>query len=101
PVRTFLYAQIAGLNPPRPADFSDQMSRLTTPVERFAATKVPTMFLTSDEDGLVWPELSKTVHEHVPFSQFKRVEPAGPSTYSEGPQAFTREGSAFLKMHRP
>src|SRR6185369_17354795 len=35
PVRTFLYAQIAGINPPRPADFSDQLSRLTTPVEGY------------------------------------------------------------------
>src|SRR5207245_2616929 len=69
PVRTFLYAELAGLNAPRPADFSEQLSRLTTPVEQFAATRVPTMFLTSDEDGLIWPELSKKVHEHVPGSR--------------------------------
>ena len=39
PVRTFLYAQIAGLNAPLPADFRDQLGRLTTPVERYAATR--------------------------------------------------------------
>ena len=48
PVRTFLYAQIAGLNAPLPADFRDQLGRLTTSVDRYAATRVPTLFLTSD-----------------------------------------------------
>jgi len=101
PVRTFLYAELAGLNAPRPADFSEQLSRLTTPVEQFAATRVPTMFLTSDEDGLIWPELSKKVHEHVPGSRFERVDAAGHSTYFERPDVFNREVGAFLKEHRP
>jgi 3-oxoadipate enol-lactonase len=101
PVRSFLYAQIAGVNPPRPADFIDQMGRLTTPVEQYAATRVPTMFLTSDEDGLIWPELSKTVHAHVPGARFERVEAAGHSTYFERPDVFNREVGAFLKAHRP
>jgi 3-oxoadipate enol-lactonase len=101
PVRSFLYAQIAGINPPRPADFSDQLGRLTTPVERYAATRVPTLFLTSDEDGLIWPELSRTVHQHVPGSRFERVDAAGHSTYFERPDVFNREVGAFLKAHRP
>jgi 3-oxoadipate enol-lactonase len=101
PAKTFLYAQIAGLNAPRPADFSDRLGRLTTPVERYAAARVPTLFLTSDEDGLIWPELSRTVHEHVPGSRFERVEAAGHSTYFERPDVFNREVGAFLKAHRP
>jgi 3-oxoadipate enol-lactonase len=101
PVRSFLYAQIAGINPPRPADFSDQLGRLTTPVERYAATRVPTLFLTSGEDGLIWPELSRTVHQHVPGSRFERVDAAGHSTYFERPDVFNREVGAFLKGHRP
>jgi len=101
PARTFLYAQIAGLNAPLPADFRDQLDRLTTPVERYAATGVPTLFLTSDEDGLIWPELSEKVHEHVPGSRFERVSAAGHSTYFEGPDVFNREVGAFLKEHRP
>ena len=101
PVRTFLYAQISGLNAPRPTDFSEQLSRVTTPVERYAATRVPTLFLTSDEDGLIWPELSRKVHEHVPGSRFERVEAAGHSTYFERPDVFNREVGAFLKTHRP
>ena len=101
PIRAFLYAQIAGLNAPLPDDFRDQLGRLTTPVERYAATGVPTLFLTSDEDGLIWPELSKKVHEHVPGSRFERVEAAGHSTYFERPDVFNREVGAFLKEHRP
>ncbi|MGD6471939.1 hypothetical protein VWR18_22370, partial [Xanthomonas citri pv. citri] len=62
PVRSFLYAQIAGTNAPLTAEFRDRLLGLTTPVERYAAAAVPTMFLTSDEDGLIWPELSQAVH---------------------------------------
>jgi len=101
PIRSFLYAQISGLNAPLSADFRDQLMRLTTPVERYAATRVPTMFLTSDEDGLIWPELSETVQRHVPGSRFERVEAAGHSTYFERPDVFNREVGAFLKEHRP
>jgi pimeloyl-ACP methyl ester carboxylesterase len=101
PVRSFLYAQISGLNAPLSSDFRDQLLGLTTPVERYAATRVPTMFLTSDEDGLIWPELSAKVHEHVPGARFERVEAAGHSTYFERPDVFNREVGAFLKGHRP
>jgi pimeloyl-ACP methyl ester carboxylesterase len=70
-------------------------------VERYVAAGVPTMFLTSDEDGLIWPELSKAVHAHVPGSRFERVEAAGHSTYFERPDVFNRQVAAFLKGHRP
>ena len=70
-------------------------------MERYAATRVPTLFLTSDEDGLIWPELSQKVHEHVPGSRFERVGAAGHSTYFERPDVFNREVGAFLKEHRP
>jgi pimeloyl-ACP methyl ester carboxylesterase len=101
PVRSFLYAQISGLNAPLAADVRDQLQRLTTPVERYTAVRVPTMFLTSDEDGLIWPELSETVHQHVPGSRFERVEASGHSTYFERPDVFNREVGAFLKGYRP
>jgi 3-oxoadipate enol-lactonase len=101
PVRSFLYAEIAGTNPPLPAAFREEMGRLTTPVERYAAASVPTLFLTSDEDGLIWPELSEKVHRHVPGSDFVRVPGSGHSTYFERPDVFNREVGAFLKAHRP
>jgi pimeloyl-ACP methyl ester carboxylesterase len=100
-VRSFLYAQISGLNTPVPAEFREQLGRLTTPVEQYAAARVPTLFLTSDEDVVIWPDLSEKVHQHVPGSEFVRVEGAGHSTYFERPDVFNREVGAFLKAHRP
>ena len=70
-------------------------------MERFAAARVPTLFLTSDEDALIWPELCEKVHQHVPGSRFVRVETAGHSTYFERPEVFNREVAAFLKERRP
>jgi 3-oxoadipate enol-lactonase len=101
PALAFLYAQIAGTNAPLPADFRDQLGRLATPVEQYAAARVPTLFLTSDEDGLIWPELSEKVHRHVPGARLVRVEAAGHSTYFERPDVFNREVRAFLEAHRP
>ena len=101
PVKSYLYAEIAGTNAPLPADFRERLGGLTTAVERYAAARVPTLFLTSDEDGLIWPELSRMAHEHVPGSRFVRVEAAGHSTYFERPDVFNREVGAFLKAHRP
>jgi pimeloyl-ACP methyl ester carboxylesterase len=101
PVRTFLYGQISGLNAPLLADVREQLGRLTTPLDRYAATRIPTLFLTSDEDELIWPELSEKVHQHVPGSDFVRVKTAGHSTYFEQPEIFNREVAAFLKAHRP
>jgi 3-oxoadipate enol-lactonase len=101
PVRSFLYGQISGLNATLPEDAREKLMRLSTPVERYAATRIPTFFLTSDEDGLIWPELSEKVHQHVPGSRFERIEGSGHSTYFERPDIFNREVGAFLKGHRP
>jgi len=101
PVRAFLYAQVAALNEPLPTDFRERLARQTTPVDRYAATRIPTLFLTSDEDGLIWPELSENVHRRVPGSRFVRVERAGHSTYFERPDVFNHEVGAFLDAHRP
>src|SRR5262249_5549475 len=101
PIRSFLYAQISGLNAPLTADVRDQLMGPTPAVERYAATGIPPMFLTSAEDGLIWPELTETVHRHVPGSRFERVEAAGHSTYFERPDIFNREVGAFLKGLRP
>jgi len=99
PVRSFLYAQIAGLNISAPPDIRERLFRLTTPVEYYARAGVPTLFLTSDEDGLIRPELSEMVHQHVPGSRFVRVKDAGHSTYFEQPDVWNREVGAFLKEH--
>ncbi len=100
-VHTFLYAQIAGLNPPRTAEFREQLYKLTTPVERYAATGIPTFFVTSDEDILIYPEVSELVQSKVPGSRLLRVPESGHSTYFEQPELFNREVGAFLQAHKP
>ena len=101
PFRTFLYAQISGLNPPRPVAFREQLFQLTTPVARYDATGIPTLFITSDEDILIWPELSELVQSKVAHSRLWRVPEAGHSVYFEQPELFNREVMAFLRTYCP
>ncbi len=101
PGLSFLYAQIAGLNPPRPPEFRDQLYRVATPVEQYSATGVPTYFITSDEDTLIRPEISELVQSKVAGSKLIRVPEAGHSVYFEKPTLFNREVQAFLEAYRP
>jgi 3-oxoadipate enol-lactonase len=101
PVKTFLYAQISGLSAPRPVAFREQLQSITTPLERYAVCSIPTLFITSDEDILIWPELSVLVQSKVPGSHLRRVPAAGHSVYFEQPEVFNREVGAFLQAHRP
>lgn len=101
PTGTFLYAQIAGLNAPRSVAFREQLHRLTTPVEPYNASGIPTLFVTSDEDILIWPELSAKVQSKVPGSRLLRVANAGHSTYFEEAALFNQEVGKFLQAHRP
>lgn len=100
PTGTFLYAQLANLNTPRTAEFRQQLAAQSTAVERYTATGIPTLFITSDEDILIWPELSEKVQSKVPGSRLVRVAGAGHSTYFEQPEVFNREVAAFLQAHR-
>jgi 3-oxoadipate enol-lactonase len=101
PTKSFLYAQLSGLNPPRSATFRDQLYSMSTPVERYTACGIPTLFITGDEDILVWPELSELVQSKVAGSRLLRVPEAGHSVYFEQPELFNREVGAFLQAHRP
>lgn len=100
PVRSFLYAQIEGLNPPRGDDFGNRLYAVRTAVADYAALKIPTLFLTGEEDIMIWPEMSEAVHRKVPGSRFVRVGGAGHSTYFEQPEIFNREVGAFLDSVR-
>ena len=101
PTLSFLYAQIAGLNTPRTPAFREQLYQLTTPVEQYSATGISTLFVTSDEDILIWPEVSELVQSKVPGSRLLRVPEAGHSVYFEQPELFNREVGAFLQAYRP
>lgn len=100
PAGTYLYAQLANLNTSRPPEFRQQLAAQSTPVERYTATGIPTLFLSSDEDILIWPELVEKVQSKVPGSRLVRVSGAGHSTYFEQPEVFNREVAAFLQAHR-
>lgn len=101
PAGTFLYAQIAGLSAPRTAEFRQQLHQLTTPIESYRATGIPTFFITSDEDMLIWPEIVERVHAKIPGATLLRVPQAGHSTYFEQPEVFNQAVAAFLQTHRP
>jgi pimeloyl-ACP methyl ester carboxylesterase len=97
PVKSFLYAQIEALNPPRPADFGERLYGIRSPVDAYAACRVRTLFITSDEDVMIWPEISEAAQEKVPGSMLLRVKEAGHSTYFEQPDLFNREVLGFLR----
>jgi 3-oxoadipate enol-lactonase len=104
PARTFLFGQIASLNPPPPdpgAFFKELYYKVTTPVASYDQTGIPTLFVTGTEDCLIWPELSALVQSKVPESRLWRVPDTGHSVYYERPEGFNQEVSAFLQAHRP
>jgi pimeloyl-ACP methyl ester carboxylesterase len=96
PAGAYLYAQISSLNPPRDARFGERLQANRTAVRAYAAAGVPTLFVTSDEDGLIAPELVACVAAKVPSARLLRVGGAGHSVYFEQPALFNREVGAFL-----
>ena len=97
--RTFLYRQIAALNPPRdaaaaaasPADAPDReaVSRLT----------VPTLFLVGGDDQLTPPAIIRRVQEIVPGSEYREFPGLGHSVYFEDAAAFNETLGTFLGAH--
>jgi 3-oxoadipate enol-lactonase len=101
PALTYLYAQISELNPPKDETFREKLYDVATPVEDFALSGVPTLFVTSDEDILIWPELSELIQPKIPGSRLVKIPGAGHSVYFERPGVFNREVGDFLKEYRP
>ncbi|MBM3139135.1 MAG: alpha/beta fold hydrolase [Chloroflexi bacterium] len=98
PARTFLYRQIAGLNPPRdpanilpPAGAPDRaaVSRLT----------VPTLFIVGGEDTLTPPAILRRVADIIPGAQFREFPGFGHSVYFEDATGFNAEVERFLGAH--
>ena len=63
------------------------------------ALTVPTMFLVGDKDRIVYPEVVRMAHEHVPGSEYVEVEGCGHSVYWERPEAFNQVVGEFLRRH--
>lgn len=97
PAGAYLYAQIAGLNPERDNTFGPRLQANQTPLAEYAAARVPTLFVTSDEDSVIAPELVALAADGVPTARLLRVSGAGHSVYFEQPQLFNREVRQFLE----
>jgi pimeloyl-ACP methyl ester carboxylesterase len=93
PAGTFLYRQIADLNPPRPQLLLNGGAPSKAEVEGLA---VPSLFLVGSEDVLTPPEILRSVHEIVPDSRFVEVPGCGHSVYFEKPDTFNEIVSGFL-----
>jgi 3-oxoadipate enol-lactonase len=95
PVRTFLFDQIAGLNPPLTADFLRALIRLRYTGAPHASS-VSTCFIAGAEDRLFPLALIRQAHARVPGAALVVVPEAGHSVYFERPDAFNAALATFL-----
>jgi len=96
PARTFLYQQIAALNPPRNLQ---GMAEGAPTRDQVAALQVPTMFIVGSEDRLTPPAILKRVHEIIEGSEFREFPGCGHSVYFENGPAFNEAVGDFLARH--
>ena len=94
--RTFLYAQLRGLNEPLMNEVRNSLDRMNTPVEQYSTCGIPTLFITSEEDILISPKLLKLLQSKVPSSRLLYIPKTGHSVYFEQPKLFNREVKTFL-----
>jgi pimeloyl-ACP methyl ester carboxylesterase len=96
--RTFLYRQIAALNPPR--DAATGMPATGAPTrDEVARLPVPVLFLVGGEDALTPPPILRRVHELIPGSQFREFPGNGHSVYFEDAKGFNDAVGTFLAAH--
>jgi 3-oxoadipate enol-lactonase len=92
---TFLYQEIADLNPPRDPAF---LAAPEPPVteEQLAALAVPILWLVGELDQLMPPAMMRVAHALTPSSRLAVVPDCGHSVYFEAPAAFNAIVLAFL-----
>ncbi len=96
--RTFLYRQIAGLNPPRDAATGMPVGGAPDR-ERVSRLTVPTLFIVGGEDALTPPAIIRRVHELVPGSEYREFPGLGHSVYFEDALAYNQAVGAFIGKH--
>jgi pimeloyl-ACP methyl ester carboxylesterase len=94
PVRTFLFDQIAGLNPPLTPEFLRALVRLRCTLAPGWA--LPTCFIAGAADRLFPLALIRRAHARVPGAALVVVPDAGHSVYFERPDAFNAALGVFL-----
>jgi len=92
PRGTFLYQQIAALNPPRNINLNEGGPTR----DEVATLRVPTLFLVGSEDAIVRPEVMRMMHELVPGSEYLEFPGCGHSVYFENSPAFNEAVGDFL-----
>jgi 3-oxoadipate enol-lactonase len=94
PIRTFLFDQIAGLNPPLTPEFLRALVRLRYTLAPGSALSV--CFIAGAADRLFPLALIREAHARVPGAPLVVVPDAGHSVYFERADAFNAALAAFL-----
>ncbi len=97
PLRTFLYQQVGGLNPPRDASTNADPGAPT--VAQVSALRVPLLMIEGADDEVVPPPLMRAFHALVPGSEYVEVPDAGHSVYFENSRQFNDLVGPFLARH--
>lgn len=97
PVRTFLFEEIAGANPPLTPEFLRALINLaysSGPTD----LPMPVCFIAGEQDRLFPLPLIQRAHARLPRASLVTVPVAGHSVYFECPDAFNRALADFLGM---
>lgn len=99
---TFLYSQIAGVNPPDPEPLESLLKSSDGPQEEaLRALNVPTMFVVGELDPVVSPGMAETCADLFPDAIVEVFPKAGHSVYFEQPQYFNKRVIEFLLAGHP
>lgn len=95
PERGFLYAQLAGLNPPAALAHVALQEVMTDP-SALAGWSIPTLLVGGTHDRLFAPEVLREVAAAIPGARFREIPYAGHSPYFETPEEFNLVVGRFL-----
>ena len=97
--RTFLYRQIAGLNPPDAAATARTVPRGPATFADLDRYGVPTLLIVGSDDPLTPPAIMRELHEAIPGSEYREFADCGHSVYFENPEGFNAAAADFLGRH--
>ena len=95
PARGFLYAQLAGLNPPGGLARLALQEVMTDPAA-LAGWSIPTLLIGGENDRLFAPSVLREVAAAIPGARFVEIPLVGHSPYFEAPDQFNRTVAGFL-----
>ncbi len=99
PAKTFLFEQIAGLNPPLVPGVLAALLKLRYPPDA-TRLRMPLQFIAGSRDQLFPPDLIHRAHAKLPAAGLVMVPEAGHSVYFECAQIFNDALAAFLDERR-